>query len=430
MLQAEPNNASVDDRFEFVSQVLAAPPSSHEGVNNFRHLLEEDVRALLSEAEIPSSVASEVLYRLHAIAYRLELMASSPTVLEKCAVAVAGGFSSGKSSFISSFIEDEQFDLPVGIDPMTSIPTYVVSGTSGAIQGHTYKGGVIDISSDFYRRLSHKFVHNFGFNLREILPFASIETPLRGLSHLTFIDLPGYDPAMSDDAYTDKDSTVALEFLSQARALIWIIGLDSNGTVPLSDLDFLSDLQTEIAADKPLYIVLNKADLRPGKDLLSVMDNVRTLLDERSISCAGVCAYSSTRAAVLKYRGQHLKTFLRELDQPTDGRADLMKELNATFRKLYNAMSKSSQELAQLEDVIISLDLDLHELGLYRARRTVPVQGRGRRRVRTPSEVAQEAQEKITYLREQFQALEVDGAVSTAKRIAEAMRQALKTIQG
>lgn len=421
--------ATTDDRFDFVARILAAPPSSHEGVSQFRHLLQEDMRALLSDTEMPSAVVAEVLYRLHAVADSMELMTSSTSVLDKCVVAVAGGFSSGKSSFISSFMDGASIKLPAGIDPMTSIPTYVVAGERGTIQGYTYKGGMIDIPPDLYERLSHRFVHSLGFNLRDILPFAAIETPLRDLQHVTFIDLPGYDPATSDGAYTDADSTVALEFLAQAHALIWVIGLDVNGTMPSSDLDFLTALQSENAHDKPLYIVLNKADVRPQADIILVVDNVQALLNKGGITYAGLCAYSSARATQFRYRGQHLKTFLRELDQPTDGRADLLKELNAIFRKLYDAMSKNSQKSAELEDVIIALELDLHELGLYRTRRTVPVErGRGRRRARTPAEVAESAQEWLAYLKEQFQALEVDGALGTAKKIAEAMRIAVKTV--
>lgn len=418
-----------DDRFDFVARILAAPPLSNEGLSQFRQLLQEDMRALLSNTELPSAVAAEVLYRLHAVADRMELMTSSPSVLDKCVVAVAGGFSSGKSSFISSFMEGSAIKLPVGIDPMTSIPTYVVSGKRGTIHGYTDKGGVIDIPLDLYARLSHRFVHSLGFNLRDILPFAAIETPLRDLQHVTFIDLPGYDPAMSDGAYTDDDSTVALEFLAQAHALIWVIGLDANGTIPSSDLDFLAALQAENSDEKPLYIVLNKADLRPPAEITPVLDNVQALLNAEGIAYAGLCAYSSARATQFRYRGQHLKTFLREIDQPTNGRVDLLKELNSIFRRLYGAMSKNSQKSEKLENAVIALELDLHELGLYRARRTVPMeQGRGRRRPRTPAEVAQSAQEWLAYLKEQLRSLEADGALGSAKKIAEAMRLALKTV--
>ena len=416
---------SSDERFGFITQILAADTAAHESVARFRQLLQEDMRALLNEAEIPSPVTTEVLFRLHAVADSMELMASSSAVQDKCVVAVAGGFSSGKSSFITSFMEDAALGLPVGIEPMTSIPTYVITGSSGAIRGYTYKGGVIDIAPHFYGRLSHAFVHSLGFNLRDILPFVAIETPLRDLKHVTFIDLPGYDPASSDSAYTGADRAIAMEFLAQAHALIWVIGLDSNGTVPDSDLSFLAELQLE---ERPLYVVLNKADLRPEESVVEVLDVVRATLNDSGITYTGLCAYSSTLATQIRHRGQHLKTFLREIDHPTDGRANLQKELNAIFRKLYGAMAKNSRTSAELENVVIALELDLQELGLYRARRIVPIEGRGRRRIRTPMQVAEEAQERLAYLRDHLQSLEVDDAVMTAKKIAEAMRQALKLL--
>lgn len=415
-----------DDRFDFVAQILAAPPTSHEGIVRFRHLLQEDMRALLGEAEIPSAVTAEVLFRLHAVADSLELMASSTAVQDKYVIAVAGGFSSGKSSFITSFMENSAVGLPVGIEPKTSIPTYVVAGSGGAVRGYTYKGGVIDIDPDFYGRLSHTFVHSLGFNLREILPFAAIETPLRGLEHVTFIDLPGYDPASSEGAYTSADRSVTMEFLAQAHALIWVIGLDGNGTLIESDLNFLAELQPD---GKPLYVVLNKADLRPEEDVVKVLEEVRATLNAQGIEHAGLCAYSSVLATQVRYRGQPLKSFLRELDQPIDGRAHLQKELSAIFRKLYGAMSKNSRASAELENVVIALELDLHELGLYRARRTVRVeQGRGRRRPRTPAQVSETAQEGLAYLRQQLQTLDVDSALLTSKKIAEAMRQVIKAM--
>lgn len=415
-----------DDRFDFVAQVLAAPPTSHQGVMRFRHLLQEDMRALLGESKISSAVTAEVLFRLHAMADSLELMASSTAVQDKYVIAVAGGFSSGKSSFITSFMENSAVGLPVGIEPKTSIPTYVVAGSVGAIRGYTYKGGVIDIDPDVYERLSHTFVHSLGFNLREILPFAAIETPLRGLEHMTFIDLPGYDPASSEGAYTSADRSVTMEFLAQAHALIWVIGLDSNGTLTDSDLNFLTELQPD---GKPLYVVLNKADLRPEEDVVKVLEEVRTTLNAQGIEHAGLCAYSSALATQVRYRGQQLKSFLRELDQPTDGRAHLKKELNAIFRKLYGAMSKNSRASAELENVVIALELDLHELGLDRARRTVPVEERrGRRRPRTPAQVAETAQERLAYLRQQLQGLDVDSALLATKKIAEAMRQVIKAM--
>ena len=45
---------------------------------------------------------------------------------KKSSVAVGGGCSSGKSSFINSLINDKKVKLPEGINPTTAIPTYVM----------------------------------------------------------------------------------------------------------------------------------------------------------------------------------------------------------------------------------------------------------------------------------------------------------------
>ena len=71
---------SSDERFGFITQILAADTAAHESVARFRQLLQEDMRALLNEAEIPSPVTTEVLFRLHAVADSMELMASSSAV--------------------------------------------------------------------------------------------------------------------------------------------------------------------------------------------------------------------------------------------------------------------------------------------------------------------------------------------------------------
>ena len=56
------------DRAALVAQILSADPAVHSGTRAFRRLLEQDVRALLNEIEIPGGVAAEVLFRLQGVA--------------------------------------------------------------------------------------------------------------------------------------------------------------------------------------------------------------------------------------------------------------------------------------------------------------------------------------------------------------------------
>ena len=284
-------------RYTFVTDILSALPTVASEPEKFQQLLEQDVRGLLSNVTISSTIATEVLFRLQAILDKLKLLISSTAVHEKTVVAVGGGYSSGKSSFVTSFIEDQSLRLPVGIEPITSIPTYVASASGSVIRGHTWNGGVINIDPALYGQLSHAFVHGFGFNLRDILPCVSMETPLRGLRHIAFIDLPGYDAATSTGAHTEGDRLKAREFIAQAQALIWLIGLDSNGEIPASDIDFLLAQQAD---ERPLYVVLNKADVRPVDDVIAVLDQCRDTLDQADVIHAGLCAYSSTNGTPIQ----------------------------------------------------------------------------------------------------------------------------------
>lgn len=161
-----------------------------------------------------------------------------------------------------------------------------------------------------------------------------------------------------------------MEFASQAQALIWLVGADSNGEIPAADLDFLIEQQSE---SRPLYVVLNKADLRPEDSLAEILDQFRRTLDNAAIEYAGLCAYSSVLGTQLKYRGRSLKSFLRDLDQPLDTQADLLKELNSIFRKLYAAMNRCAQFSTEIAELLNSLELDLHELGLFKKWRQIPI---------------------------------------------------------
>lgn len=113
-------------RLEFVSKLFAAHPATNEGLAHFKQLLEIDYMAF---AETESSLPAEAkaLTILQAIERELALLISFPDISKRTVVGIVGGFSSGKSEFINSFILDQDIRLTVGIQPVTAIPTYVLS---------------------------------------------------------------------------------------------------------------------------------------------------------------------------------------------------------------------------------------------------------------------------------------------------------------
>jgi hypothetical protein len=247
--------------FDLVSNALAAKPVENRFISQFEELIQEEfVRFCKSEPGMPDNISLE--RRLRQILKDMRLIANCPNLYSKNLGSVGGGFSSGKSSFLNSFLAGSKIRLAEGIRPVTAIPSYVISGEEAKIQGITYKGGCFDIGMDMYKAISHEFLKSFSFPLKEIILYTTVLAPMETslFENLCLIDTPGYNPPSSGTM--EKDFETAGEYIKDARFLIWMVGLDSSGTIPQSDLDFLEKLEFGKGEDRQLYIVANKAETR------------------------------------------------------------------------------------------------------------------------------------------------------------------------
>lgn len=362
---------NIEGRYSLVCSAVSPKNILSEKYERFHELVDQNLLPLINRVNILPNDAEQII-KIHAIEDELRMADSLSAFAERTIVAVAGGFSSGKSSFISSLFDVSGFTLPVGIEPVTSIPTYVSHADQLTIKGYPTKGGFFEISQELYTKLSHKFIEEFGFNLRDLLPRVSLEVPMRDFRNLAFIDLPGYNPG-SRSGSTSGDSSITGEFVTQAQALLWMISLDSNGTIPQEDIDHLYDLEVN---DIPLFIVLNKADLRPRKVLNEVLDEISGVLMTAGISYEGLCAYSSEDRKEISFRKSCLWDVLRSWDVPRCSTTSIqtkMKEIFSTYeaaflndikhRKLKSGLLKSLElnllELGAFEETDLSLDFDL-----------------------------------------------------------------------
>ena len=211
----------------------------HEGVREYESILENDFMEFANEE---SSLKEEALalLKLQRIGKELRSISSYPEFYNKKVVAVGGGFSAGKSEFISSLFENDSVKLPVGIKPTTAIPTYVMNSDNVGLLGASPKGEMIDllkIEPNIYKKLSHDFIRSFGFNLKDIMPYMVLTNKL-SYKHICFVDTPGYNPSSSEQSHTNEDRETADNFIKEAGALIWLIPVTA-GTIPQSDLEFL-----------------------------------------------------------------------------------------------------------------------------------------------------------------------------------------------
>ncbi len=82
------------------------------------------------------------LLALQEIKKELQLVASYPSLFQKSMVAVGGGFSAGKSSFLNNVLG---LKLPVGLDKTTAIPHLLLEGWERSFDGALSKwrrGGI------------------------------------------------------------------------------------------------------------------------------------------------------------------------------------------------------------------------------------------------------------------------------------------------
>lgn len=355
--QVDELHHAIKFKFDLIVSALSASVIEHPSLIEFRRMFNEDFMRF-ANSESAMDREAEATMRLQGVIDQLELLTTFSLFRDKSIIAVAGGFSSGKSSFITSFFTNPKLTLPVGIEPMTAIPTYVVSGESEEIRGYSHKGGVFDVDADTYSQISHEFIKTLGFSLKDILPFFAIETPLRELKETCFIDLPGYDAAKGD-GYTEEDRSVTLEFLDQASAVIWLVAVDSNGTMPQSDIEFLHSLPFE---GRPLYIVANKADVRPVSDVQEILDAFQEILEAEGILFEGISAYSAGERKEYDSRGTSLRDFLTSVDKPSSSKERLALEVDKVFHLYAEALEKAINDAKKASADLNSVKLDLSEL--------------------------------------------------------------------
>ncbi len=218
------------------------------------------------------------LLALQEIKKELQLVASYPSLFQKNMVAVWGGFSADKSSFLNNVLD---LKLPIGLDKTTAIPTYCLKGEREVLMGRSQNGGVVELP---YLTFDHKFLDSLGFNLKEIMPFMLLSAPSVPFEFLCFIDTPGYDAP--NQGYMGGDRQASKEYLNHAKHILWLISCERGG-IEKSDLDYLQELYEE---GKQVFIVLSRADSRTKRQLEEIVVQTKETLENNGIEFLGIGA--------------------------------------------------------------------------------------------------------------------------------------------
>ncbi|GAB0055365.1 acyl carrier protein [Helicobacter pylori] len=346
------------ERYDLIARVLNAK-MENKGLEEYQCILDNNFLEFASGVD--SLKEKEIaLLELQEIKKELQLVASYPSLFQKNMVAVGGGFSTGKSSFLNHLL-GLNLKLPENLTPTTAIPTYCLKGEREVLMGRSQNGGMVELP-DF--SFDHKTLNAFDFDLKSIMPFMLLSAPSVLFEFLCFIDTPGYNP--SNQGYTGGDRQASKEYLNHAKHILWFISCERGG-IEKSDLDYLQELYEEHG--KQVFIVLNKADLKITIQLEEIAVQTKETLENNGIEFLGIGAYSSERYQEIKEFSEKspvfdsLEKFLTELNKKGEKQNEILKVLYEVGLAYEKAIQQDANQFKRYQSSLHFLELDLMQKG-------------------------------------------------------------------
>ena len=166
--------------FDLISDAFNAEPLENEFLDKFKTMIEDDFMMKLCN-EVQGANDAKNLEKMKGVLNEMRLIAECPELHSKSIGAIGGGFSSGKSTFINSFLEGVKPEekLAEGVNPVTVIPSYVVCDTDFRISGISFEGGRFSIASEMYKNLSHDNVKKSFSFLNRLVSYAAVHAPMK-----------------------------------------------------------------------------------------------------------------------------------------------------------------------------------------------------------------------------------------------------------
>ncbi len=341
-----------------IARILNAK-TNNEGLEEYQSILDNEFLEFASGVD--SLKEKEIaLLRLQEIQKELQLVASYPSLFQKTIVAVGGGFSAGKSTFLNNLL-GLKLKLPEDIDPTTAIPTYCLKGKREVLMGFSQNGGMVELP---HLAFDHQFLESLGFNLKEIMPFMLLSAPSVPFEFLCFIDTPGYNPG--NQGYTGGDKEASKESLKHAKHILWLVSCE-RGELHKDDLEFLQELYEE--EGKQVFIVVSRADRRTKSQLEVVAKKIRETLKDNGIEFLGIGAYSATRYQEIKEFSEKspvfdsLEEFLIKLNKRSEKQNEILSVLYDVCLAYEKAIEQDANQFKRYQKALHSVKLDLMQKG-------------------------------------------------------------------
>lgn len=265
-------------------------------------------------------------------------------------VVLAGGFSSGKSSFLNRLVKNANL-LPTGTQPISVVKTYLYCNAKNkkvTVEGVNLKNVLVELPTNVLQAIQH--ANSSNVHLASVLEKLLIQIKSSELDGLCFIDTPGYNNSISanvSNGKTDKDT--ATEAFAEGDVLFWLIDIDK-GTAISDDIEMLAQFK-----GKPKVIIFNKADKKGYQESKKIVEEAYHLLpkyfDMNEI--IDILAFSSLDNKIL-YSRHH--TGLPRLLSDIRKRSHKSSPLNRAKQNIHNLFQteirEQEEKIKQISDRI------------------------------------------------------------------------------
>lgn len=178
-------------------------------------------------------------------------------------VSVAGGYSSGKSTFLNALTNNNNL-LPTGIEPVSVVNTYLncsVKTQGLVVKAENLNNDLVLLNQEVLDCIRHSKDSNV--NVACVLNKIVIDIPSSPtFDGVTFIDTPGYNNSSARNTENSTtDSEMALSSFDNADVIFWCVDIE-NGAITEKDFQVLAKAQ-----GKPYVIVFTKKDKKTQSEI-------------------------------------------------------------------------------------------------------------------------------------------------------------------
>lgn len=221
------------------------------------------------------------------------------------------------------------------MDQTTAISSYVMNGSELDITGVSYSGGRVQVPENIFTLFPYGKIEAFNLNIKKIIHHIVVKNSfVINFNNLCFIDTPGFKAAYE----TESDYAAAASAVTNANAVLWCFDCDA-GTFTDDELHELATIP-EQNPDLKIYIIANKADLKPCKECKQILDTSYKLLIDKGIKFEGFGLYSAKNKfteqdELLSYhKGIPLHKFLESCNVPNTNK---VKKIVDKIQKVFDA---------------------------------------------------------------------------------------------